>query len=229
MASLHAGQARCFGRQRPRITRTPAVVQCSCSCSGASPSSSTNRRTALLTGVTTATGLALVPYPAAAVGFKKELKKRKISLDEYALSDLDGLRFYDNEQGRGKKIQKGDRVLVHFDCRFKGIDAVSSRYARTLGGNRTIAEPYEFVAGEPVAGIPIRKAGDSAGGLFAGTSGPKPPPALSTAVIGMKPGGRRTVYVDKPELGYVKGNQEIPAGAAFELQVEILSSVAASS
>eukprot|EP00879_Flechtneria_rotunda_P019437 GHRR01020416.1.p3 GENE.GHRR01020416.1~~GHRR01020416.1.p3 ORF type:complete len:102 (+),score=9.89 GHRR01020416.1:320-625(+) len=54
----------------------------------------------------------------------------------------------------------------------------------------TVLQPYEFVAGEPVAGIPIRKAGDSAGGLFAGTSGPKPPPALSTAVIGMKPGGR---------------------------------------
>jgi hypothetical protein len=31
-------------------------------------------------------------------------------------------------------------VQVHFDCRFRGIDAVSSRYARTLGGNRTIAE-----------------------------------------------------------------------------------------
>lgn len=31
-------------------------------------------------------------------------------------------------------------LQVHFDCKFKGIDAVSSRYARTLGGNRTIAE-----------------------------------------------------------------------------------------
>lgn len=31
-------------------------------------------------------------------------------------------------------------LQVHFDCKFRGIDAVSSRYARTLGGNRTIAE-----------------------------------------------------------------------------------------
>jgi hypothetical protein len=29
---------------------------------------------------------------------------------------------------------------VHFDCLYRGIDAVSSRYARTLGGNRTIAQ-----------------------------------------------------------------------------------------
>jgi hypothetical protein len=34
---------------------------------------------------------------------------------------------------------------------------------------------------------------------------------------------QRTVYIDKAELGYVKGNQEIPAGAAFDLEVEVLS------
>jgi len=51
------------------------------------------------------------------------------------------------------------------------------------------AQPFEFVAGESVT-VSYKKAGDTAGGLFAGGSGPKPPPALSTAVIGMKPGGR---------------------------------------
>jgi hypothetical protein len=50
-------------------------------------------------------------------------------------------------------------------------------------------QPFEFTAGEPVT-VTFKKAGDSAGGLFAGGSGPKPPPALSTAVIGMKQGGR---------------------------------------
>eukprot|EP00983_Pelagomonas_calceolata_P050322 1141918-Pelagomonas_calceolata.AAC.4 len=29
---------------------------------------------------------------------------------------------------------------VHYDCTFRGIDAVSSRAARLLGGNRIIAE-----------------------------------------------------------------------------------------
>jgi peptidylprolyl isomerase len=41
-----------------------------------------------------------------------------------------------------------------------------------------------------VTGYTAKVAGESAGGLFAGTSGPKPPPALSTAVIGMRPGGK---------------------------------------
>ena len=73
---------------------------------------------------------------------------------------------------------------------FRGIDVVSSRSARLLGGNRTIAEPFEFIAGLPVSAQPVKKMNDSAGGLFAGTSGPKPPPALSTAVLGMKRGGK---------------------------------------
>ena len=38
---------------------------------------------------------------------------------------------------------------------------------------------------------------------------------------------QRTVRVDAPELGYVKGNQEIPAGEAFDLKIEVLSSSAA--
>ena len=33
-------------------------------------------------------------------------------------------------------------------------------------------------------------AGEGAGGLFSGASGPKPPAALSQAVLGMKPGGK---------------------------------------
>jgi hypothetical protein len=73
---------------------------------------------------------------------------------------------------------------------YRGIDAVSSRYARTLGGNRTVAEPLEFVVGEFVTGAALKQAGDSAGGLFSGTAGPKPPQAISKAVVGMKPGGR---------------------------------------
>ena len=120
-------------------------------------------------------------------------------------------------------------VQVHFDCMYKGIDVVSSRQARLLGGNRTISEvrstfrgnqpctglpkafhpvpdcssracaqltpawclqPIEFVAGGQVAGAPVKKITDTAGGLFAGSGGPKPPPALSSAVLGMRTGGK---------------------------------------
>ena len=48
------------------------------------------------------------------------------------------------------------------------------------------------------ARIPPRLAaqdGPSGGGLFSGTSGPKPPPALWLAIDGMREGGRRSVVV----------------------------------
>ncbi|WIA38078.1 hypothetical protein OEZ86_001447 [Tetradesmus obliquus] len=221
MQSLAQKHAACFGTVQPRLTtqRHKLVCQCSAAAGG---STQTTRREALLLGITAAAAApALLPLPAQA-GFKKQLKKKKVPLEDYTVSEFDGLRFYDKEEGRGKQVQTGDKVVVHFDCKFKGIDAVSSRYARTLGGNRTIAEPFEFTAGERIL-VSSKVAGDTAGGLFAGGSGPRPPPALSTAVLGMKPGGKRTVYIDKPELGYVKGNQEIPAGAAFDLEIEVLS------
>jgi hypothetical protein len=41
---------------------------------------------------------------------------------------------------------------VHYDCLFRGIDAVSSRSARLLGGNRTIAE----VGISVLASVPAR-------------------------------------------------------------------------
>ena len=36
----------------------------------------------------------------------------------------------------------------------------------------------------------MKKITDTANGLFAGASGPKPPPALSSAVLGMRTGGK---------------------------------------
>lgn len=152
------------------------------------------------------------------------MKKRKIPIEDYTVQELSGLKVYDLDEGRGKDIKLGDSVTVHFDCTYRGIDAVSSRYARTLGGNRTVAEPLEFVAGEFVTGSVMKPVGDGGGGgLFSGSSGPKPPQAISKAVVGMKPGGKRLVIVDVPELGYPKGNQEIPPGETFELRVEVLN------
>ena len=51
-------------------------------------------------------------------------------------------------------------------------------------------QPFDFVVGEPVSSVGVKKINDAANGLFSGQSGVKPPPALSTAVIGMKPGGK---------------------------------------
>lgn len=107
------------------------------------------------------------------------------------------------------------------DCIFRGINAVSSRNARTLGGNRTIAEPFSFTVGERIVSFG-KSAGDTAGGLFVGGGGPKAPQALSNAAIGMRVGGKRSILVT-PELGFgAKGELEIPPNATFELQVEVL-------
>ena len=69
-----------------------------------------------------------------------------------------------------------------------------------------------------------QKVAETAGGLFAGSGGPKPPPALSSAVVGMHVGGKRSILVPA-ELGFgSKGEQEIPPNCeSFELQIELLS------
>ena len=83
-------------------------------------------------------------------------------------------------------------------------------------------QPLTFTAGKKVM-TQEKQAGESAGGLFSGQSGPKPPPALSKAVIGMKQGGKRSVLVP-PEQGYgSRGLLEIPPDATFELRIEVLS------
>lgn len=167
-----------------------------------------------------AAGAVFAPQPAQA-GFKKELKKKKVPIEDY--TDIgNGLKIYETAVGRGAEVKAGTDVTVHFDCKYRGIDVVSSRQARLLGGNRTVAEPLEFVAGETVAAAKARKVSESAGGLFSGGGGPRAPPALSTAVIGMRVGGKRSVMVP-PELGFGdQGEQEIPPGATFELQIEVL-------
>ncbi|KAJ9522571.1 hypothetical protein QJQ45_019639, partial [Haematococcus lacustris] len=150
------------------------------------------------------TGCDSAPAPEAAL----------IALLPHRAAEAVGLPVVDLEAGRGQAVKLQDRVVVHYDCIYRGVDVVSSRSARLLGGNRTIAEPYEFVVGQPVLGNQAKKGYEGAGGLFSGSSGPKPPPALSKAVLGMKRGGRRSILVDKPELGYPAGEQVRLAGLA---------------
>lgn len=276
--------------------------------------------------------------PARAIGFTKELKKKDVSEDEYVSSAAfefrgaphDGVKYFDVQRGGGDKIEAGKTAVLHFTCRYRGLTAVSSREARTLGGNRTIAEPLEFKYGKlpseyakplvrkTVVGIgaevrvdpelrelyvvntvfngPAEKAGikpndtivsingtgnladvpiteigalligdigtdvelevkrggsraggpvekltltrestavvpkkrvvevEGGGGLFVGGSGPKPPPVVYVpqALEGMRVGGRRNIIVPA-DVGYEDvGEGEIPPGAEFKLEVELL-------
>ena len=103
-------------------------------------------------------GTAVLCYPtqkAIALGFTKELKRKEFRSEEIVTSDAftfrgaphEGIQFIDSTQGRGSVLEAGDTAVVHFTCRYRGLSAVSSREARTLGGNRTIAEPLEFKYG----------------------------------------------------------------------------------
>lgn len=149
-------------------------------------------------------------------------RPKKVPIEEYSTLD-NGLKFYDLEEGTGSGIEAGDKVLVHFDCYIGKVDVVSSRYSALLGKNEVIPEPFGFIAGKPVGQRKAKKA-DGGGGnaAFSGQSGPKPPPALSTAVLGMKKGGRRSVIVTADQGYGDTGYEEVPGGATVEMQIEVL-------
>lgn len=181
---------------------------------------SASRRAALFASA------AVVALPSAggaqAIGFKKEMKKKKLLAEDYTPLD-DQLKIYELDPGYGDPIKPDDVVLLHFDCYFRGIDVVSSRSARLLGGNRTLAEPIEVLAGGKLARISNKASYEErSGGLFTSAGGPKPPPALPNAILGMKVGGKRSILVPA-ELAYgAKGELEIPPNTDIEMQVEIL-------
>ncbi|EFJ32328.1 hypothetical protein SELMODRAFT_16278, partial [Selaginella moellendorffii] len=149
--------------------------------------------------------------------------KKVIPIEDYKTT-ADGLKYYDVLEGSGPVAVKGETVTwqVHFDCLYRGIDAVSSREAKLLGGNRIIAQPYELIVGSVPGRERKREFVDNANGLFSAQASPKPPPALYTVVEGMRVGGKRTVIVT-PDVGYGdRGMNEIPPKATFDMSVELL-------
>ncbi|KAK3010627.1 hypothetical protein RJ639_012330 [Escallonia herrerae] len=162
-------------------------------------------------------GLIALPQPSQA----RERRKKTIPLEDY-LTSSDGLKYYDFVEGKGPTAEKGTMVRVHFDCVYRNITAVSSRESKLLAGNRSIAQPYEFKVGAAPGKERKRDFVDNPNGLFSAQAAPKPPPAMYSITEGMKVGGKRTVIVP-PEAGYgKKGMNEIPPGATFELNLELL-------
>lgn len=134
----------------------------------------------------------------------------------------DGLKYYDLVEGKGRAAEKGSTVQVHFDCIYRSITVVSSREAKLLAGNRSIAQPYVFTVGSLPGKERKRDFADNANGLYSAQASPKPPPAMYMITEGMKVGGKRRVIVP-PELGYgKKGMSEIPPDTSFELDIELL-------
>lgn len=147
--------------------------------------------------------------------------RKDIPLEEYATTS-NGVKYIDLTAGKGAEAEVGSTVTVHFDCIYKTLTVVSSRESKLLGGNRIIAEPYEFVVGSRPGIERKRDAVENANGLFSAQASPKPPKVMYTATAGMRVGGKRRIIVT-PELGYgAKGFAEIPPGAEFELNIELL-------
>ncbi|KAK4428307.1 MLO-like protein 5 [Sesamum alatum] len=208
---------------RPIEKCTPKIPQ---SCSKptahtkqelAFPPLSISRRSAILISVLPLT-LTALPQTLLA----RERRNRKtIPLEDY-LTSPDGLKYYDLVEGKGPVAEKGSTVQVHFDCIYRGITAVSSRESKLLAGNRIIAQPYEFQVGAIPGKERKREFVDNPNGLFSAQAAPKPPKAMYTLTEGMRVGGKRTVIIP-PEAGYgAKGMNEIPPGAEFELNIELL-------
>ncbi|XP_039129558.1 peptidyl-prolyl cis-trans isomerase FKBP18, chloroplastic [Dioscorea cayenensis subsp. rotundata] len=175
------------------------------------------RREALLVSAISFNLIAL----SSPIQARERRNRNTIPLEEF-MTTSDGLKYYDVVEGKGPKAEKGSIVQVHFDCLYRGVTAVSSRESKLLAGNRIIAQPYEFTVGSPPGKERKREFVDNANGLYSAQAAPKPPKALYTITEGMKVGGKRTVIVP-PDLGYGQnGLNEIPPGAPFELNVELL-------
>ncbi|CAJ2642788.1 unnamed protein product [Trifolium pratense] len=179
--------------------------------------SQSRRSTAIFISSLPFTFLFLSPPPPAEA--RERRKKNNIPIDDY-LTSADGLKYYDFLEGKGPIAEKGSTVQVHFDCLYRGITAISSRESKILAGNRVIAQ-----VGATPGKERKREFVDNANGLFSAQAAPKPPSAMYSIVEGMRVGGKRTVIVP-PEKGYgPMGKNEIPPGATFELNIELLQVV----
>lgn len=160
------------------------------------------RRAALLAGVALLASKSATAMP----GFKKDLKNRSkkrrepLPLSAYEGDAGQGLKFHDYVVGPGQEAHQGDRVVVHYEARWRGVTFMTSR----VGPGVTGGTPLGFDVG----------AKPGAGGTLAG---------LNLGVLGMRVGGQRRLLVP-PELAYgATGVGEVPGGATLEFEVELLS------
>jgi FKBP-type peptidyl-prolyl cis-trans isomerase len=94
-------------------------------------------------------------------------------------------RYYDVAVGEGPSVVAGDRAVVHFECKWRGITFVTSRQGVGVTGG----EPYGFDVGA--------------------TGTTKALKGLDYGVRGMRKGGIRKLIVP-PALGYGEGGARPP-------------------
>lgn len=90
---------------------------------------------------------------------------------------LRGRRYFDVKVGNGALAGVGDRVAVHYECRWRGVTFVTSRQGVGVTGG----EPYGFDVGQ--------------------TGNTRALKGLDLGIRGMRVGGVRKLIL-KPELAY---------------------------
>tara|TARA_B100000519_G_scaffold175333_1_gene163794 strand:- start:93 stop:1292 length:1200 start_codon:yes stop_codon:yes gene_type:complete len=118
-----------------------------------------NRASVVVAFVSTSAFEMSFPRSASAtIGFQKELKPRRASLNDLTVhtsptfqfrgEEHAGVQYGDTRIGNGKEIKAGSLTTIHFDVKLRGLTVLSTRTARTLGGNRTVSEPMQFLYGK---------------------------------------------------------------------------------
>eukprot|EP00892_Ulva_mutabilis_P010647 jgi/Ulvmu1/7955/UM004_0188.1 len=192
---------------RPLLAARPAAsaVACRSRCQPAAGQGHRLSKRAVMVLLGGMSALGAVESPARAdglPGFKKDMRpvrsRNKVDASLYT-DGPDGLKLYDVKEGEGAEVVEGDRVVVHYEAKWRGITFVTSRQGVGVTGG----EPYGFDVGATGATKALR--------------------GLDVGVRGMRRGGVRKLIVP-PELAYGdKGVGEIPGGATLDIEVELLS------
>ena len=123
-----------------------------------------NRGASVVVAFETMMMMMMMSFPRSAsafgIGFQKELKKpsRRASLNDLTThisptfqfrgEEHAGVEYGDARIGNGNEIKAGALTTIHFDVKLRGLTVLSTRTARTLGGNRTVSEPMQFLYGK---------------------------------------------------------------------------------
>jgi FKBP-type peptidyl-prolyl cis-trans isomerase len=120
-----------------------------------------------------------------------------------------GLQYVDDTKGSGDAANMGDMVTIHFDAwmvddaenQFNDWEGDTTKLAQSLGSSRQFNQPLKFILGEnsPIKGI-------------------------DEGIVGMQPGGTRTIIIPSDMAYGEQGMGPIPPNTNLKIVVELIES-----